>query len=171
MIADPLLLIHDLNLDIGESNAQGGVGRSAKVRQNYEEFVPRGRRGRDDDDMDAADEDDSSPMSEADFLEDPKHKPNWLRGKMGREEAEQELLERGQVDGRFMVRIKSQAPTCIIYALSYCYQRRYYHHLLTKKKGRNFTLNDRELEGGSCGRAGFLPVIVIVDLCTSPHLG
>lgn len=148
VISDPLLLEHELNLDIGASNASGGDGpKRPKMAQSYEQFTPRGKgKGarRDDDDMDDADEDDATPMTERDYLEDPAHKPNWLRGKLGRAEAEKELLERGLVDGRFMVRIKSQAPTCIIYALSYTFERRYYHHLLTKKKRGNFTLNDRE---------------------------
>lgn len=147
MLGAPLLLEHDLNLDIGESNAAGGASANKpKVRQNYEQFTPRGKPGAaaangDDDD----DDDDGSPMQPSDYLEHPEKKPHWLRGKMSREEAEEELTDRGMIDGRFIVRIKSQAPNCIIYALSYCYERQFYHHLLTKKKNHDFTLNDSEL--------------------------
>ena len=63
---------------------------------------------------------------------------------MSRQEAEQELLDRGQVDGRFLVRERTRTRSSITFAISYAFERKFYHHLLTKKKGRNFSLNKRK---------------------------
>jgi hypothetical protein len=38
---------------------------------------------------------------------------------LGREEAEQELTDLGMVDGRFLVRLKTEKKSSVVYALSY----------------------------------------------------
>ena len=62
---------------------------------------------------------------------------------MDRGECESELQEQGMVDGRFVVRLKTEKPNSVVYALSYGADGEFYHHLLTRKKGRKWTLNDR----------------------------
>lgn len=142
MLGEPLLLEHSLNLDIGDSNAKGAKGKSTKVRQNYEEFTPRGMPGKAGNDD--SDNDDGTPLEPSEYLLNPTKPPAWMRGKMSREDAEDELMDRGMVDGRFVVRIKSQSANSIVYALSYTCGGKYYHHLLTRKKNKDFTLNDRQ---------------------------
>jgi hypothetical protein len=62
---------------------------------------------------------------------------------MDRGECEAELRDQGMVDGRFMVRLKQEKKSMVVYALSYSADEDFYHHLLTRKKGRQWTLNDR----------------------------
>ena len=52
----------------------------------------------------------------------------------------------GMVDGRFMVRLKSERANTVVYALSYTAEDEFYHHLLTRKEGKEWTLNDRKAE-------------------------
>eukprot|EP00730_Choanoeca_flexa_P004847 TRINITY_DN11819_c4_g1_i5.p1 TRINITY_DN11819_c4_g1~~TRINITY_DN11819_c4_g1_i5.p1 ORF type:complete len:1165 (+),score=413.54 TRINITY_DN11819_c4_g1_i5:208-3702(+) len=133
-ISDPLLLDHDLNLGIGSSNTKGV---RKKPRQSYESFTPRGMAGG---------SSSSDPLTKSEYIRSADgKKPAWLRGKMDRGECEAELRDQGMVDGRFLVRLKQEKNDAVVYALSYTADEEFYHHLLTRKKNQQWTLNDRPL--------------------------
>eukprot|EP01147_Barroeca_monosierra_P010244 gene10244-2400_t len=148
-LKEPLYMEHDLGLDIGMSNVKGveaGKVSYSSVLAHLHilplmGFVHACARKDDDDD-----EANQEPLERSDYLETPTVTPFWLRDSMSREEAEKELIERGQVDGRFLVRERSRTKTSITFAISYSHQRKFYHHLLIKKKGKKFTLNKRPLK-------------------------
>ena len=52
---------------------------------------------------------------------------------MSRGQAETDLLDRGMVDGRFLVRLKKEKDDIITYAVSYTFDQAYKHHLLSKR--------------------------------------
>ncbi|EGD81714.1 hypothetical protein PTSG_02425 [Salpingoeca rosetta] len=138
-LVSPLYMEHDLGLDIGLSSIKGAP--AGKVKSYDPSFVPRNME------EDDVDESKMDPLIVSDYLEGGEHnKPSWLRGSMSRDEAEKELLERGQVDGRFLVRERARTRTTVTFAISYAYERKFYHHLLKKKKHRNFSLNNRPLK-------------------------
>jgi hypothetical protein len=61
---------------------------------------------------------------------------------MSRQEAEAELLERGLVDGRFLVRVKERTDDEVVFVVSYTHDRMAYHHLLVKEpNGGTFQVN------------------------------
>jgi hypothetical protein len=61
---------------------------------------------------------------------------------MSRGQAEKDLMERGMVDGRFLVRLKKESDAMITYAVSYTFDQSYKHHLLSKKfNDRRWLLN------------------------------
>ena len=64
-----------------------------------------------------------------------------LRGEQSRSAAERELMERGMVDGRFLLRLKEQVGEETVFAVSYSYDGEFHHHLLVKRGDDNFRLN------------------------------
>lgn len=92
------------------------------------------------------DESGGVPMKDEMFLENVDPKPRWLRGKISRVDAEEELRDRGMVDGRFIVREKLRSSERIVLALSVTFRRKFYHHLLARQVEGQWLLDEKSLD-------------------------
>ena len=84
----------------------------------------------------------------------------WLRGLISRTDAEDELKDRGMVDGRFLLRIKQRTHDSVSFALSYTFNGRMYHHMLNRDRDEPWMLDGSIVLVSS--RSFWGPVSVVV---------
>lgn len=106
MIGSPLIWEHDLRLGIQERKADYMEASSEltsvknpKARRKSSALLA----------LDVHEGDDLESVMSVNYYLNLSNNPSWLRGKMSREDAEEELYELGNVDGRFIVREKVRA--------------------------------------------------------------
>lgn len=129
---------HDLGLGIAQSD--DNVGKKPKDRRADREQKTKTM-------VSIIDTESSGePLPYSSFLESDDPQPRWLRGVMTRHESEQELSDRGMVDGRFLIREKGRWPKRVVLALSVSYARKFYHHLLTKTVGGEWHLDEKRMD-------------------------
>lgn len=112
------------------------------------------------------DESGGAPMSNERFLESADPPPRWLRGNLSRNAAEQELEDRGMVDGRFLVREKLRSADRVVLALSVTFRRKFYHHLLQRQTEGQWLLDEKPLDFND----GLEEVIRFLQAKKSPRL-
>mmetsp|Transcript_35727 Transcript_35727/g.93386 ORF Transcript_35727/g.93386 Transcript_35727/m.93386 type:complete len:1264 (-) Transcript_35727:548-4339(-) len=86
------------------------------------------------------------PMPYEQFLQSVDPKPRWLRGKISRGDAEEELEDRGMVDGRFLVREKLRSHERVVLALSVSFRKKFYHHLLMRHAVGQWHLDEKPID-------------------------
>jgi len=145
MVVEPLECAHDLNLGI-TAELRDGVDTVAKPGRPLKPTRRSTRAGNKRDKhgqlrknrMTASmvslvvtpEDNEDMPMREEVYLREPQSPPRWLRGRLTRQQAEEEL--RGQPDGTFVVRMKIHAERRVVFALSFTYFGDFKHHLLER---------------------------------------
>ncbi|EDQ88700.1 uncharacterized protein MONBRDRAFT_25921 [Monosiga brevicollis MX1] len=86
------------------------------------------------------------PMPETMYLDTSCPKPQWLRGRISRFDAERELRHRMHLDGIFLVREKAVTETQAVFALSLVYGRQIEHHLVIKTRDGPWLLDNYPTE-------------------------
>jgi len=138
----PLNLVHNLNLGIDHHNEiskDGGattVADAAQVEEGLPGAAVEGAAVAQPREVDDTVFEGGGPLAAS---------RRWMRGTMSRDDAEKELRERGMASGRFLVRVKERTERHIMLALSYTENRRFYHHILGRKKGVPWALDNKVL--------------------------
>ena len=141
LLGEPVPFAHDLGLGITQDETVLGK-RPPKLTQDE-----RAEKAKSMSLMNILDDESAgSPMADETFLEDAEAKPHWLRGKISRGAAEDELRERGMTDGRFVVREKLRSAERIVLALSVTFRRKFYHHLLARQLQGEWLLDEKPLD-------------------------
>ena len=168
-LVDALVCTHDLGLgiedDIDDENHDTAVsGRPQPVKTNVR---PRlGTTGSTRSLVKMRDSDLGNQIPRSEYVRDGTD-PAWLRGTLTRELAEAELRARGKHDGIFLVREKMVSSSRLVFVLSMCYQGRFRHHLLERRRVGEWTIDNGE--SGSTGTLNDLVESFHKDI--NPHLG
>jgi hypothetical protein len=98
--------------------------------------------------------------------------PRWLRGAIDRNVAVNELARRGLVDGRFVVREKERRSDFVAFAISYSFQKKLYHHILCRRLGGYWALDQTLLQfaDGRGRRCTLVAVIGLLQARRAPQL-
>lgn len=138
ILGEPVKAMHDLGLGIdGDFDA---INKKPPPKLTKEERAQKVKT------MNLIDnESGGAPMPEAVYLEDPENRPRYLRGKISRQAAEEELRDRGMEDGRFLVREKLRSAERVVFALSVTYKRKFFHHLLQRQMSGPWSIDEKRI--------------------------
>lgn len=160
LLRTPLMVLHDLNLGIDNNDKL--VKGDFKQRLEQDTSAIRAAVGGADVAMDTSVSE--ATADDSVFLELPpgKRPPLWMRGAISRAAAIKELQDRSMVDGRFLIRLKERSPDKISLAISYSYERKIFHHILLRRKGHPWILDNTLLQfADGLGRKGSLEEAVV----------
>ena len=146
VLTDPVPFQHDLGLHfdpkdvkiakVETSEKKGGkVKRGGKMGKsvrhaNADELAGRSKE----------------PLSYELFLQQVDPMPSWWKGAIDRKTAEEQLQARGLAHGRFLVREKKRTPSRVELALTVCFERAFYHHLLERKVQGSWKIDGKEID-------------------------
>lgn len=143
-LTDPVPFQHDLGLAFDPKDVK--IAKFESVSKKKKGLG--GKRGKS---MRHANEDElagrsKEPLSYELFLEKVDPMPSWWKGVIDRKTAEAQLTARGLAHGRFLVREKKRTPSKVELALTVCFERAFYHHLLERKVTGSWKIDGKEID-------------------------
>lgn len=142
VLTEPVQFEHDLGLGISHSDDIRGK-RPPTRSMSKEERADKSKtifHGND------SGNGSGEPMTYDLFLATVDPQPRWLRDKISRQAAEDELEDRGMVDGRFLVREKLRSHDRVVFALSVSFRKKFYHHLLMRPFAGQWQLDEKPID-------------------------
>lgn len=147
ILCDPVPFQHDLGLlfdpkDVKIAKFEAKSGKREKGKKRGGKHSKSVRHANDDELAGRSRE----PLSYELIFEKVDPMPDWWKGAIDRREAESQLTTRGLAHGRFLVREKKRSPSRLECALTVCFERAFYHHLLERKVQGSWKIDGHEID-------------------------